>query len=218
VTVGRSIRVSGLVQGVGFRPMIWRVARSLSLVGSVKNDAAGVVIEAWGAAPKLDELERRLRSDAPALARVDGIDVRPLSTQPVSSEFRIEKSSGGDPTAGVLPDAAVCADCRNDTLSADSRHFGYAFTNCTACGPRFSILRRIPYDRANTSMASFAMCQDCAREYSDPASRRFHAQPNACPACGPRTNRTASDVAGAIARGEIVAIKGSAAITWRATR
>lgn len=208
MTVGRSIRVSGLVQGVGFRPMVWRLARSLSLTGSVKNDAAGVVIEAFGSEHDLEELERRLRSEAPVLARVDAIDTRALSTSPTTTEFRIDPSAGGDPTAGVLPDAALCADCRTDTLSADSRHFGYAFTNCTACGPRFSILRRIPYDRANTSMAGFVQCDECAREYSDPASRRFHAQPNACPACGPRTNRSAVEIAQAISRGEIVAIKG----------
>jgi hydrogenase maturation protein HypF len=182
---GRSIRVRGLVQGVGFRPAVWRLAQDCGIAGEVWNDAQGVMIQAWGAAAALDDFVHRLQDGAPPLARVDTIDCAPLSDLQPASDFRIIASRAGTVLTGVVPDAATCALCLAETQNAADRRHKYPFTNCTHCGPRFSIVQSIPYDRANTSMARFALCPQCQREYDDPADRRFHAQPLACPACGP---------------------------------
>lgn len=223
---GRAIRVRGLVQGVGFRPTVWRVARSLSLSGVVRNDSEGVLIEAWGTPSELDDLVRRLREAPPPLARIDAIETMALTSTSPHEDFRIDVSAGGgEPTTGVVADAASCAQCIQETLDPLSRRFRYPFTNCTECGPRFSIIRAIPYDRTNTSMSGFPMCADCLREYEEPSDRRFHAQPNACHVCGPRAQLQRADgrpfftdalsplddvdaAAGALLRGHIVAIKG----------
>lgn len=217
--VGRLVRVRGLVQGVGFRPHVWRLATEAGLSGHVLNDGAGVAIEIWGADAALDAFLSRLTSDAPPLARVDAVEWRALEGRDPGGAFRIEKSAGGEISTGVVPDAATCPDCLAEIFDPSNRRFGYAFTNCTHCGPRLSIVRSIPYDRAKTSMNVFPMCEDCAREYEDPADRRFHAQPNACPACGPRLwledrqgRVDCADqilkVAGLLESGAIVAIKG----------
>ncbi len=222
---GIRIRVCGLVQGVGFRPTVWRIAHELRLAGSVRNDGEGVLIEAWGPKSRLDRLVRALRVSCPPLARIDRIECEPLRGGPTGSEFTIDASVTTGAHTGVVPDAATCPACVEDTLSPFSRRYRYPFTNCTHCGPRLSIVRAIPYDRANTSMAPFAMCSDCLDEYEDPADRRFHAQPNACHLCGPRAwleradGRVFStdaltqldDVDAActlLQRGEIVAVKG----------
>ncbi len=182
---GRSVRVRGLVQGVGFRPTVWRLAQDCGIAGEVWNDAQGVMIQAWGIPAALDEFVHRLRDNPPPLARIDTVECAPLSHAQFHSGFDIVASRAGMAQTGVVPDAASCELCMAEILSPSDRRHRYPFTNCTHCGPRFSIVSGIPYDRANTSMRRFALCLDCAAEYDDPADRRFHAQPLACPACGP---------------------------------
>jgi len=224
-SAGARIRVRGLVQGVGFRPTVWRIARELALSGRVCNDGEGVLIEVWGASERLDTLVERLRAECPPLARIDAIEREPLCGGPRRSGFVIDASTATAARTGVVPDAGACPACIEETLSPFSRRYRYPFTNCTHCGPRLSIVRAIPYDRPNTSMAVFPMCPDCQAEYEDPADRRFHAQPNACHACGPRAWLERADgrpfsadaltqlddvdaVCTLLQRGEIVAIKG----------
>lgn len=186
-----AIRVRGAVQGVGFRPFVYRIALEEGLQGWVLNDADGVAIEAQGPADALIRFEERLRSDAPPLARlasvqVDGRAVLAAAAEPTG--FRILASPGGGTrvTTGIPPDTATCADCLAELFDPADRRHRYAFINCTQCGPRYTLTRRLPYDRAMTSMAVFPLCPACQREYTSPADRRFHAEPNACPVCGPR--------------------------------
>lgn len=184
---GARIHVTGTVQGVGFRPFVWRLARECGLAGRVWNDAGGVVIEAWGDPAALERLTRRLESEPPPLARIEHIQRTPLLV-PCSTgkDFRIETSRAGEVHTGVAADAATCAACLAEVMDPDDRRYRYPFTNCTHCGPRLSIVRAIPYDRAHTSMAAFPMCPRCQAEYENPVERRFHAQPNACGECGPQ--------------------------------
>ncbi|WP_116132254.1 carbamoyltransferase HypF [Tropicimonas sp. IMCC34043] len=212
---GRLIRVRGQVQGVGFRPFVWQLAERLRLRGEVLNDPEGVLIRVWGMG--LDDFERRIAAEAPPLARVDAVESAPLDLDPPPG-FSIAASTGTGGRTRVTPDAATCPECLQEIRTPGARRHGYAFANCTHCGPRFSILAGLPYDRAQTAMADFAMCPDCAAEYADPADRRFHAQPVACPACGPRLwiERGGQEIPGdaiglaarALAEGEILAIKG----------
>lgn len=220
VLAGESIRVRGLVQGVGFRPTVWRVARDYGVSGEVCNDGEGVLIRAWGEARKLDAFVAGVRDACPPLARIDSLERRALDEAPPrTGGFRIVASAGGHGHTGVVPDAVTCRACLEETLDPSSRRYRYPFTNCTHCGPRLSIIGAIPYDRPNTTMAAFALCAACRAEYDDPADRRFHAQPIACPACGPRVwlerrdgtqvDDDALDAARrALLRGAIVAIKG----------
>ncbi len=180
------IRVRGLVQGVGFRPFVWRLAHELGLSGSVANDAGGVLIKIAGSSTQLTKFAVRLHSELPPLARIDSLETTPLSEAVSAGDFTITKSGAGTVTTTIVPDAATCADCCTEIFDPDDRRFAYPFTNCTNCGPRLTITHSLPYDRINTSMASFPMCPSCQREYEDPADRRFHAQPNACPRCGPQ--------------------------------
>ncbi|MEM9208967.1 MAG: carbamoyltransferase HypF [Pseudomonadota bacterium] len=218
-----SIRVTGTVQGVGFRPTVWRIADECGLTGTVKNDAEGVLIEAWGEARALDLLIHRLRTDCPPLSIIDTIErTSMVPAREPPSEFLISRSESGRAATNVAADAATCDACLDDIRSPENRRYRYPFTNCTHCGPRLSIVQRVPYDRANTSMASFEMCPTCREEYENPRDRRFHAQPNACPACGPRAwlenangDALADGDEDAVARcarllldGRIVAIKG----------
>jgi len=178
--------VSGVVQGVGFRPFIYRLAIEEGLAGFIGNNTGGVTIEIEGAVAHLDVFLARLRREQPPLARIDSVRVREL---PATGEatFRIMVSERlGPVSTGIPADAATCPDCLRELLDPQDRRFLYPFLNCTNCGPRFTITRRIPYDRPQTSMAVFPMCPACQREYDDPANRRFHAQPNACWVCGPR--------------------------------
>ena len=175
----------GTVQGVGFRPFVYGLAASLELSGWVNNTADGVVVEVEGPAGAVDEFLRRLEAEAPPLARITSVQTQ---ERPPTGErgFRIiESEAGRRPTALIPPDVALCADCAREIGDPNDRRFGYPFTNCTNCGPRFTIVRGIPYDRPQTTMAAFEMCEDCAREYGDPRDRRFHAEPVACPRCGP---------------------------------
>ncbi|MBU1174438.1 MAG: carbamoyltransferase HypF [Alphaproteobacteria bacterium] len=180
----RRIRVRGLVQGVGFRPFIWRLAHECGLTGHVLNDGEGVEIAVWGEQNALESFMRRIAGEAPPLSRVDEITAQPMDGS-APSAFEIVDSAQTEIDTGIVPDAATCPACRDEIFDPANRRFGYAFTNCTHCGPRLSIISAIPYDRAKTSMRAFAMCPACGSEYADPSDRRFHAQPNACPVCGP---------------------------------
>ena len=181
----RAFRVSGIVQGVGYRPFVYRLAEAYALGGWVLNDSAGVGIEAEGTAAALDAFAAALADDAPRAALVTAVTWQAI-TPCGERMFRILPSPAGTRAATLVsPDLAVCADCRREILSAGDRRYGYAFTNCTNCGPRYSIIRGVPYDRPLTSMAVFPMCPACQHEYDDPCDRRFHAQPNACTVCGP---------------------------------
>ena len=180
------IRVRGTVQGVGFRPTVWRLARGAGLTGEVWNDADGVGIRVCGERARISAFVELLQREPPPLARIESIERSPLADQDIAAEFVIVASHSGSAQTDVAADAAVCDACLGDIARATDRRYRYPFTNCTHCGPRLSIVRTIPYDRANTSMARFPLCPACQREYADPADRRFHAQPNACPVCGPR--------------------------------
>ena len=183
--VRTAVRVEGIVQGVGFRPFVYALASGLSLGGLVGNDADGVFAEVEGTREAIGEFLRRLGRDAPPLARVDRIRTRPMEPDG-STGFSIVASAAGGPRQALVPaDTAPCADCLRELADPADRRFGYPFINCTNCGPRFTIVRDVPYDRARTTMAGFAMCPACAAEYSDPGNRRFHAEPTCCPACGP---------------------------------
>lgn len=182
----KTLRITGLVQGVGFRPFIWRLARATGVTGHVLNDGEGVHVEIHGDPDSLAQFVQKLRPGQPSLARIDRVEVRDELRDDHPVDFRILESREGRVRTGVVPDAATCPDCLSDIEDPGDRRHGYAFTNCTHCGPRLSILRHIPYDRASTSMAVFDMCPACRQEYEDPADRRFHAQPTACPDCGPR--------------------------------
>lgn len=177
------IRVRGQVQGVGFRPFIWQLARRFGLIGKVLNDPKGVLI--FVAGDQLEAFVSAISKDAPALARVDEVRAEPWEGElPIG--FEIAASEGAGAQTRVTPDAATCPDCLAEITNQGERRYGYAFANCTNCGPRFSILCSLPYDRVKTTMAAFEMCEDCASEYADPSDRRFHAQPIACAKCGPR--------------------------------
>lgn len=219
--IGTRVRVRGLVQGVGFRPFVWRLAQEERLAGHVLNDAEGVLAEVWGGFEATGRFLERLKTDSPPLSRVDEVVAEAILGQTLTLDagFRIVSSVAGDVSTGIVPDAATCPECLRDTLAPSDRRHGYAFTNCTHCGPRLSIIEAIPYDRAHTSMAPFVMCSDCQAEYDNPADRRFHAQPNACPACGPtlwfeengQRNETQNPIgwtAQRLGSGQIVAIKG----------
>ena len=183
---GRRFRVTGTVQGVGFRPWVYRVARRTGVDGIVSNDSTGVTIEAFGDAACLDAFEASLGAQPPPAARVDRIETVPIPPRPMSG-FRIAESAAtAERRVSIPPDLATCDACLAELRDPLDRRHGYAFVNCTDCGPRFTITRDIPYDRAQTTMAAFAMCEACRAEYVSPESRRFHAEPNACPACGPR--------------------------------
>jgi hydrogenase maturation protein HypF len=215
------LAIRGAVQGVGFRPFVYRLATSRGLDGWVRNSLRGVFIEVEGGADPLRSFLEELRRDPPPRAVIQSLEASWLD--PAGHRgFEIRASDAeGAADAVVLPDIATCADCRREVFDPSNRRYRYPFTNCTNCGPRFSIIERMPYDRANTSMRAFAMCPSCAREYADPADRRFHAQPNACPACGPRIalwdrdGRAIAGEDGALARavealsdGAVVALKG----------
>ncbi len=180
------VRVTGTVQGVGFRPYVYRLAGDLGLGGFVLNDAHGVLIEVEGEADVIDRFLARLAPEAPPLAVVERVVVEEGAVAAGERAFEIRDSVDGDvPDAPVAPDTATCQDCLRELLDPVDRRFRYPFINCTNCGPRFTIVRGVPYDRPLTTMASFTMCAECQAEYEDPADRRFHAQPNACPVCGP---------------------------------
>jgi hydrogenase maturation protein HypF len=187
------IRVRGIVQGVGFRPTVWRIANALGVRGHVGNDGEGVLIEAWADPRTLQNLIDRIWREAPPLARIEDVQRAPGATTEAPPDFRIVVSTVTTIRTHLAPDAAVCKDCAQEVLDPFARRFRYPFTNCTHCGPRLSIVERMPYDRLHTTMAGFSLCPACAAEYSDPTDRRFHAQPIACHVCGPRLSLVRTD-------------------------
>ncbi|MBV9289632.1 MAG: carbamoyltransferase HypF [Hyphomicrobiales bacterium] len=218
------IRVRGRVQGVGFRPTVWRIAHELDLAGEVLNDGEGVLVRVRGARNAVEAFVKRMAGEPPPLARIDAIETRSFEGE-LPDDFRIAESLPGEARTQVTPDAAVCRACAQEVLDPCERRFRYPFANCTHCGPRLTVVRAIPYDRANTSMAVFPLCEACLSEYRRPADRRFHAEAIACRECGPRArlirfdgratgfeeHSTLDDIdaaASLIEKGEIVAIKG----------
>jgi hydrogenase maturation protein HypF len=216
----RRVRVEGVVQGVGFRPHVFRLAHEEGLAGWVLNDERGVLIEAEGEESALERFLARLTEQAPPLAEVERLTSERIPPIGASVFEIVESSQRGAPDALVSPDTATCDACLAELFDPTDRRFRYPFINCTNCGPRFTIVRGVPYDRPLTTMAGFEMCERCEAEYRDPGDRRFHAQPNACPACGPavhladREGRTIDVVdpvaatAAALNRGLVVAVKG----------
>jgi hydrogenase maturation protein HypF len=224
----RRIRVRGVVQGVGYRPFVSRLAEEEQLAGWVSNDSEGVVAEVEGDPERIERLVARLNEEGPPLARVDSVESMAIVPDDVKGGacergFQILPSEqGAEARTGIPADAATCPECLREVLDATDRRYGYPFLNCTNCGPRFTLTRSVPYDRPQTSMATFCMCPECQREYDDPHDRRYHAQPNACSVCGPKLEF--ADAAGSnlrsafssaldetiarLQRGEIIAIKG----------
>lgn len=202
------IRVRGLVQGVGFRPYVHGLACARQIAGWVLNDGDGVLIEAQG--DDIGGFVAALTGFPPPLARIDGVETTEIPVVASENCFIIRASAA--PAAGVrtgaAPDAAVCPACLAELFDPADRRWRYPFLNCTHCGPRYTIIERLPYDRPHTAMAGFALCRDCTREYADPADRRFHAQPVACPVCGPRLSHPIEEILARLRRGEIVALKG----------
>jgi hydrogenase maturation protein HypF len=191
--VRTSVRVEGVVQGVGFRPFVYSLATRLGLAGWVGNDVDGVFAEVEGPAERIRDFLAALERDAPPLARVERVSAQPMTPQGRPGFAIVASDMTGRRRALVSADSATCADCLRELADPADRRFGYPFINCTNCGPRFTIVRDVPYDRPLTTMAGFAMCAACAAEYHDPANRRFHAQPVCCPACGPRLTLLAAD-------------------------
>ena len=221
--MGKRLRmeIRGAVQGVGFRPFVYRLATSLGLSGWVLNDIRGVFLEVEGDPEQLSAFRERVLSEAPARARIQGLNESWLD--PIGYEgFQIRTSDAkGTKTVLILPDIATCQDCLTEILDPENRRYLYPFTNCTNCGPRFTIVRDLPYDRPNTTMRGFALCQECRAEYENPLDRRFHAQPTACPACGPqlaawtrsgevlaRGDEALAVAADVLLRGDVLACKG----------
>jgi hydrogenase maturation protein HypF len=217
---GRRIDIRGTVQGVGFRPWVARVARETGVTGRVRNHAAGVTVEIFGSAGALEAFLARLQRDRPAAARFERLEVAAVPFEPLAA-FTIERSREAEARRITIPpDLATCPACLAEVRDPANRRYRYPFTNCTECGPRFTIVRDVPYDRPATTMAGFPMCPACEREYRDIEDRRYHAQPNACPVCGPRLSLLGADgaardgappleAAAALLRdGAIVAVKG----------
>jgi hydrogenase maturation protein HypF len=222
-----SLKIKGVIQGVGFRPFIYRLATELGLTGWVHNSGEGVLLEVEGTADRLNIFQNRLQTENPPHSNINHIVstwLRPLGDKEFmirSSATNLGREDSLMKSAIVLPDLATCDDCRDEIFNPENRRYRYPFTNCTNCGPRYSIIETIPYDRCRTSMGSFSLCPECQTEYTDPRSRRFHAQPNACPICGPQLalwnrdgqvmalgDRALLEAAAQITQGQILAVKG----------
>ncbi len=216
----RRLTINGIVQGVGFRPYIYSLARDIGLVGSVYNTSDGVKVEIQGSRQQLDHFESRLRPEAPPLSIIISVELEEITISDESDFTIVTSHDNASVSTLISPDVALCDDCKNELFDNKNRRFRYPFINCTNCGPRYTIIENIPYDRPFTSMKHFPLCQDCLAEYGDPADRRFHAQPNACAECGPQiwlTDRKGvridstdpvSKTINLLAAGKILAIKG----------
>ena len=214
------LRVYGIVQGVGFRPYVYRIATSLGLRGFVRNDTLGVEIEIEGDEEKIETFKERLRSECPLAASIDRLVEEEIEARGDSNFLILESATGEERETLISPDLATCPDCLRELFDPGDRRFRYPFINCTNCGPRYTIIEDVPYDRPNTTMRKFEMCPECRAEYENPADRRFHAQPNACPVCGPEVwlvNREGKKIrfgdpiraaARYILEGKIIALKG----------
>jgi hydrogenase maturation protein HypF len=214
------LTIRGAVQGVGFRPFLYRLATELGLNGWVSNTSRGVFVEVEGAHAQLEQYLLRVEREKPAISFIQSLESS-FADPTGYVGFEIRKSEDGEKTALVMPDIASCPECLREVFDPHNRRFGYPFTNCTHCGPRYTIIESLPYDRPRTTMKKFNMCDECAREYADPANRRFHAQPNACPECGPqlelwsmtgavlaRRGAALDGAAEALREGKIVGVKG----------
>src|SRR5215469_10817851 len=215
------VTVRGVVQGVGFRPFVYRLATEIGLRGWVLNSGQGVFIEVEGNRQSLQNFLVRLQADKPQISSIQSLESSFVDSIGYE-QFEIRHCTQDGPTTVlIMPDIATCQDCLTEILDPENRRYRYPFTNCTNCGPRFTIINSLPYDRPNTSMARFEMCSDCLEEYNNPADRRFHAQPIACPVCGPqlqfwdpkgtvlaRENGALLEAVEAILQGGIVAVKG----------
>jgi hydrogenase maturation protein HypF len=214
------VTIRGAVQGVGFRPFLYRLATELELNGWVNNTARGVFVEVEGARATLERFLLRVEREKPAISFIQSLESS-FADPAGYVGFEIRKSEDGEKCALVMPDIASCPECLREVFDPRNRRFGYPFTNCTNCGPRYTIIESLPYDRPHTTMKKFSMCAECAREYGDPANRRFHAQPNACPECGPqlelwnmagtvlaRRGPALDGASGALREGSIVGVKG----------
>ncbi len=216
---GRRITIRGIVQGVGFRPWVYRLATASGVTGRVCNDTEGVMIEAFGDAHALEGFLKSLEGSRPPAAAIVRVECTAIPPEPAEGFVIIASRTADGRRVSIPPDLATCPECAADIADPANRRYRYPFTNCTNCGPRFTIARDVPYDRAQTTMAGFVMCAACAREYETVSDRRFHAQPNACPACGPHLTALAADgaplagdpldvVGAALCAGRIAAIKG----------
>ena len=217
---GLKIEIQGIVQGVGFRPWVYRLAREAGISGRVRNDSSGVTIEAFGTRQALESFQHLLRGACPPAAEIRDMRSVTIAAEPCSGFTIVKSEKAVERRVSIPPDLATCPDCLADVADPSNRRFRYPFTNCTNCGPRFTIARDVPYDRAATTMASFVMCAACRHEYESPGDRRFHAQPNACPDCGPRLVAMLADgsaggdgdpirtAARVVSDGGIVALKG----------
>jgi hydrogenase maturation protein HypF len=214
-----AVRVEGIVQGVGFRPFVYSLATGLGLSGLVGNDVDGVFVEVEGQPAAVQEFLASLERDAPPLARIERVTTKPMAPAGPGVFAIVASAPGGQRRTLVSADTATCADCLRELADPADRRLGYPFINCTSCGPRFTIVRDVPYDRPLTTMAGFAMCEQCAAEYHDPANRRFHAQPTCCPACGPAlalvdpagtalSGEPLARAADLLCRGRVLAVKG----------
>ncbi len=210
VTAAITVKISGAVQGVGFRPFVYRLSQELQLKGFVRNSLLGLSIHAQGKESNLETFLTRLKSEAPFHAFIQKFEYFPAQLKEYQEFVILESEQGLFPKTIALPDLATCKDCLAEILDPHNRRYGYSFTNCTNCGPRYSILESLPYDRLCTSMKDFKMCSDCQTEFGDPANRRFHAQPNACSVCGPCLELWDSD--GRILKKDAGALKEAAQI------
>ncbi len=211
--------INGIVQGVGFRPFVYRLANELALKGYISNDSSGVILELEGEKTKLELFHKHLKSKPPPLSKITNYTINEI-TVCHDNDFIIKKSSNNSkPDTLISPDIATCDDCLSELFDPNDRRFLYPFINCTNCGPRYTIVKGIPYDRPLTSMSSFPLCPECQAEYDDPSNRRFHAQPNACPTCGPKLSlhdgtktvhlaNPIADIVALLQAGKIVAVKG----------
>ncbi len=183
--ISNRIKISGIVQGVGFRPFVYNLATRLGITGWVRNTSGGVEIKATGDPSIIEKFIAVLRNDPPLLSKVDNLIVEPVDTEQFNSfEIRESLANPGE-FIPISPDMSICEDCRRELFDPADRRYRYPFINCTNCGPRFTIIQGVPYDRPLTTMSAFAMCSDCAGEYATPSDRRYHAQPIACGVCGP---------------------------------
>jgi hydrogenase maturation protein HypF len=218
--IGRRIEIRGTVQGVGFRPWIWRLAHENGIAGRVSNDSRGVTIDAFGNDGALESFLRGIRTSPPPAAEIRELECHPIPIEPAGEFVIVSSRETEGLQVSIPPDLATCGECVAETFDPSNRRSRYPFTNCTNCGPRFTIAREIPYDRGATTMAPFRMCALCQAEYDDPSNRRFHAQPNACPACGPALTALSAEgepiswadpverAAAALRAGLIIAVKG----------
>ncbi|MTC49325.1 carbamoyltransferase HypF [Providencia alcalifaciens] len=217
---GTQLRIKGKVQGVGFRPYVWQLAHQYALNGDVCNDGEGVLVRLLNTAD-IDLFTQLLYQHCPPLAHIESVQSQPFEWDEIPEKFTIRHSGAGRMDTQVIPDAATCKACRDELFDSTNRRYHYPFANCTHCGPRFTIIRQMPYDRPNTSMAAFPLCPECQKEYENPVDRRFHAQPNACTTCGPEIqlcdkngnilathHQALEQTASHLLNGKIVAIKG----------